>query len=81
MATVFDGVEFIMSGDVVSGLVFADTDIYDAAVGAAAHRRRGAALGARAVAQSYAPDRGGARGGTDDQVTPASANAAHPIDT
>jgi hypothetical protein len=33
MATVFDGVEFMMSGDVVSGLVFADTDTYDAAVG------------------------------------------------
>src|SRR5258708_16536590 len=33
MATVFDGVEFIMSGDVVSGLVFADAGIYDAAVG------------------------------------------------
>jgi hypothetical protein len=36
MATVFDGVEFIMSGDVVSGLVLSDNAIYDAAVGAAA---------------------------------------------
>jgi hypothetical protein len=33
MATAFDGVEFIMSGDVVSGLVLSDNAIYDAAVG------------------------------------------------